>query len=229
MDTIAVIEGAEGIAHVAHKVNEVIVVYPITPPSPIAEHVDGWSAAGKTNLGGSVPMVVEMHSEAGAAAAVRGALQAGSLSSTFTASQGLLLMIPTMSKVAGELTPTCWHVTARTIAAQGLSIFGDHQDVMAVRQTGSALLASASVQEAGTNWQVIAVGRHYRPMTTMGLAVGGNTHAGFEDTRLLAQGIPANSNAELVERTVQIDRLLNREPRNAAELRAALASGSASK
>jgi pyruvate-ferredoxin/flavodoxin oxidoreductase len=145
---IAVIDGTEAIAHVAHKVNEVIAIYPITPSSPIAEHSDAWSAAGKKNLWGSVPMVVEMQSEAGAAAAVHGALQAGSLCSTFTASQGLLLMIPTMYKVAGELTPTCWHVTARSIAAQGLSIFGDHQDVMAVRQTGFALLASASVQES---------------------------------------------------------------------------------
>jgi pyruvate-ferredoxin/flavodoxin oxidoreductase len=146
--TIAVIDGTEAIAHIAHKVNEVIAIYPITPSSPIAEHADAWSAAGKKNLWGSVPMVVEMQSEAGAAAAVHGALQAGSISSTFTASQGLLLMIPTMYKVAGELTPTCWHVTARSLAAQGLSIFGDHQDVMAVRQTGFALLASASVQEA---------------------------------------------------------------------------------
>ena len=146
--TVAVIDGTEAIAHVAHKVNEVIAIYPITPSSPIAEHADAWSAAGKKNLWGSVPMVVEMQSEAGASAAVHGALQAGSLSSTFTASQGLLLMIPTMYKVAGELSPTCWHVTARSIAAQGLSIFGDHQDVMAVRQTGFAMLASASVQES---------------------------------------------------------------------------------
>jgi pyruvate-ferredoxin/flavodoxin oxidoreductase len=148
LGNVAVIDGTEAIAHIAHRVNEVIAIYPITPSSPIAEHADAWSAAGKKNLWGSVPMVVEMQSEAGAAAAVHGALQAGSLSSTFTASQGLLLMIPTMYKVAGELTPTCWHVTARSIAAQGLSIFGDHQDVMAVRQTGFALLASASVQEA---------------------------------------------------------------------------------
>ncbi len=146
--TVTVIDGTEAIAHVAHKVNEVVAIYPITPSSPIAEHADAWSAAGKKNLWGSVPLVVEMQSEAGAAAAVHGALQAGSLSSTFTASQGLLLMIPTMYKIAGELTPTCWHVTARSLAAQGLSIFGDHQDVMAVRQTGFALLASASVQEA---------------------------------------------------------------------------------
>jgi pyruvate-ferredoxin/flavodoxin oxidoreductase len=141
-------DGTEAIAHVAHKINEVIAIYPITPSSPIAEHADAWSASGRPNLWGSVPVVVEMQSEGGAAAAVHGALQAGSLSTTFTASQGLLLMIPTMYKIAGELTPTCWHVTARSIAAQALSIFGDHQDVMAVRQTGFALLASNSVQEA---------------------------------------------------------------------------------
>ena len=144
----AVMDGTEAIAHVAHKVNEVIAIYPITPSSPIAEHADAWSAVGKKNLWGTVPVVVEMQSEGGAAAAVHGALQAGSLSTTFTASQGLLLMIPTMYKIAGELTPTCWHVTARSLAAQALSIFGDHQDVMAVRQTGFALLASCSVQEA---------------------------------------------------------------------------------
>ncbi len=144
----AVMDGTEAIAHVAHKLSEVIAIYPITPSSPIAEHADAWSAEGKKNLWGTVPLIVEMQSEAGAAAAVHGALQAGSLSTTFTASQGLLLMIPTMYKIAGELTPTCWHVTARSLAAQALSIFGDHQDVMAVRQTGFALLASNSVQEA---------------------------------------------------------------------------------
>ncbi len=145
---MAVIDGAEAIARVAHKLNEVIAIFPITPSSPIAEHADAWSAAGQKNLWGTVPVVVEMQSEGGAAAAVHGALQAGSLSTTFTSSQGLLLMIPTMYKIAGELTPTCWHVPARAIAAQALSIFGDQQDVMAVRQTGFALLASNSVQEA---------------------------------------------------------------------------------
>ncbi len=148
MKNMAVMDGTEAIAHVAYRLNEVIAIYPITPSSPIAEHADAWSAAGQKNLWGTVPVVVEMQSEGGAAAAVHGALQAGSLSTTFTASQGLLLMIPTMYKIAGELTPTCWHVTARSIAAQALSIFGDHQDVMAVRQTGFALLASNSVQEA---------------------------------------------------------------------------------
>ena len=145
---VSVVDGSEAIARVAHKVNEVIAIYPITPSSPMAEYADAWSAAGEKNLWGSVPTVVEMQSEAGAAAAVHGALQAGSLSTTFTASQGLLLMIPTMYKIAGELTPTCWHVAARALAAQALSIFGDQQDVMAVRQTGFALLASGSVQEA---------------------------------------------------------------------------------
>ncbi len=145
---MAVIDGAEAIARVAHKLSEVIAIFPITPSSPIAEHADAWSAEGRKNLWGTVPMVVEMQSEGGAAAAVHGALQAGSLSTTFTSSQGLLLMIPTMYKIAGELTPTCWHVPARAIAAQALSIFGDQQDVMAVRQTGFALLASNSVQEA---------------------------------------------------------------------------------
>ena len=145
---MAVMDGAEAIARVAHKLNEVIAIFPITPSSPIAEHADAWSAAGQKNLWGTVPVVVEMQSEGGAAAAVHGALQAGSLSTTFTSSQGLLLMIPTMYKIAGELTPTCWHVPARAIAAQALSIFGDQQDVMAVRQTGFALLASCSVQEA---------------------------------------------------------------------------------
>ncbi len=145
---VAVIDGAEAIALVAHKLNEVIAIFPITPSSPIAEHADAWSAAGRKNLWGTVPTVVEMQSEGGAAAAVHGALQAGALSTTFTSSQGLLLMIPTMYKIAGELTPTCWHVPARAIAAQALSIFGDQQDVMAVRQTGFALLGSCSVQEA---------------------------------------------------------------------------------
>jgi pyruvate-ferredoxin/flavodoxin oxidoreductase len=145
---MAVVDGAEAIGRIAHKLNEVIAIFPITPSSPIAEHADAWSAAGEKNLWGTVPVVVEMQSEGGAAAAVHGALQAGSLSTTFTSSQGLLLMVPTMYKIAGELTPTCWHVPARAIAAQALSIFGDQQDVMAVRQTGFALLASGSVQEA---------------------------------------------------------------------------------
>ncbi|HLA81083.1 MAG TPA: pyruvate:ferredoxin (flavodoxin) oxidoreductase, partial [Thermoleophilia bacterium] len=144
----AMMDGNEAVAHVAYKVNGVIAIYPITPSSPMAEHCDAWSSAGQKNLWGVVPNIAEMQSEAGAAAAVHGALQAGSLSTTFTASQGLMLMIPNMYKIAGELTPTCWHVTARSLASQALSIYGDHQDVMAVRQTGFALLASNSVQEA---------------------------------------------------------------------------------
>jgi pyruvate-ferredoxin/flavodoxin oxidoreductase len=142
------VDGNEACAYVAHKLSEVIAIYPITPSSPMGEWADQWSADGSPNLWGTVPLVVEMQSEAGAAGAVHGALSTGSLTTTFTASQGLLLMIPNMYKIAGELTATVFHVAARSIAAQGLSIFGDHQDVMAVRQTGWALLASASVQEA---------------------------------------------------------------------------------
>src|SRR5690606_15941533 len=123
-------------------------IYPITPSSPMGEFSDAWAAGGKRNIWGSIPQVVEMQSEGGAAGALHGALQTGSLTTTFTASQGLLLMIPNMYKIAGELTPTVLHVTARSIAAQALSIFGDHSDVMATRQTGFALLSSNSVQEA---------------------------------------------------------------------------------
>ncbi|MBN1394894.1 MAG: pyruvate:ferredoxin (flavodoxin) oxidoreductase [Pirellulales bacterium] len=128
--------------------NEVMAIYPITPSSGLGEMPDAWAAAGRKNIFGSVPHVVEMQSEAGAAGAVHGSVQAGALTSTFTASQGLLLMIPNMFKIAGELTPTVFHVTARTIATHALSIFGDHSDVMACRSTGFALLASASIQEA---------------------------------------------------------------------------------
>ncbi len=141
-------DGNQAVAHVAHKVNEVIAIYPITPSSTMGEHADAWSAAGQENIWGTVPLVIEMQSEGGAAGAVHGALQSGSLTTTFTASQGLLLMIPTMYKLAGELTSTAFHVSARSLAAQGLSIFGDHSDVMSIRQTGFALLASGSVQEA---------------------------------------------------------------------------------
>ncbi len=140
------IDGNEAAAYVAHHVNEVVAIYPITPSSAMGEWADQWSAAGQTNIWGSVPTVIEMQSEGGAAGAVHGALQAGTLTTTFTSSQGLLLMIPNMYKIAGELTPTVFHIAARAIAAQGLSIFGDHQDVMAVRATGFALLASHSVQ-----------------------------------------------------------------------------------
>jgi len=141
-------DGNEATASVAHRINEVIAIYPITPSSNMGEWADEWSAKGQKNIWGSVPTVAEMQSEGGAAGAVHGALQAGALTTTFTASQGLLLMIPTMYKIAGELTPMCMHVSARTVATHALSIFGDHSDVMAVRQTGYGLLASASVQEA---------------------------------------------------------------------------------
>ena len=143
----ATIDGNEAAAYVAHKVNEIVAIYPITPSSSMGEHADAWSAAEQKNIWGTVPLVVEMQSEGGASAAVHGALQTGSLTTTFTASQGLLLMIPSMFKIAGELTPTVFHVSARSVACQALSIFGDQSDVMAVRQTGFALLASNSVQE----------------------------------------------------------------------------------
>jgi pyruvate-ferredoxin/flavodoxin oxidoreductase len=142
------IDGNEAAAYVAHQTNEVIAIYPITPSSPMAEWADEWSDAGQTNIWGSVPAVNEMQSEKGAAGAIHGALQAGALSTTFTASQGLLLMIPDMYKIAGELTPVVFHVSARSLACQALSIFGDHSDVMAARATGFAQLASNSVQEA---------------------------------------------------------------------------------
>jgi pyruvate-ferredoxin/flavodoxin oxidoreductase len=142
------IDGNEAAAFIAHKTNEVIAIYPITPSSGMGEWADQWSAEGKTNIWGIVPRVVEMQSEAGAAGAMHGALQGGCLATTFTSSQGLLLMIPNMYKIAGELTPAVIHVAARALAAQGLSIFGDHQDVMAVRQTGWAMLAANSVREA---------------------------------------------------------------------------------
>src|SRR5829696_7742200 len=142
------IDGNEAAAYIAHKLNEVIAIYPITPSSGMGELSDQWSSEGRTNIWGSVPLVVEMQSEGGAAGAVHGALQTGSLTTTFTASQGLLLMLPNMYKIAGELTSTVFHIAARSLAAQGLSIFGDHSDVMAARSTGWAMLFSNSVQEA---------------------------------------------------------------------------------
>jgi pyruvate-ferredoxin/flavodoxin oxidoreductase len=142
------VDGNEATSYVAHRVSEVIAIYPITPSSAMGEWADAWSAKGEPNIWGTVPLVIEMQSEGGAAGAVHGALQTGSLCTTFTASQGLLLMIPNMFKIAGELTPTVFHVSARAVAAHALSIFGDHSDVMAVRATGFALLASASAQEA---------------------------------------------------------------------------------
>ena len=141
------IDGNEAAAYVAHKINEVIAIYPITPSSPMGEWSDQWSSENKPNIWGTVPSVIEMQSEGGASGALHGALQAGSLATTFTSAQGLLLMIPNMYKIAGELTATVMHVAARSLAAQALSIFGDHQDVMAVRQTGWGLIASNSVQE----------------------------------------------------------------------------------
>ncbi len=144
----AVLDGNEAVASVAYRTNEVVAIYPITPASPMGEHADAWAAEGRPNAYGTVPQVVEMQSEGGAAGAVHGALQAGALTTTFTASQGLLLMIPNLYKIAGELTPFCMHVAARSIATHALSIFGDHSDVMAARQTGMALLCSGSVQEA---------------------------------------------------------------------------------
>ncbi len=143
-----VVDGNEAAALVAHRLSEVIAIYPITPSSAMGELADAWSAAGKTNIWGAVPRVIEMQSEAGAAGAIHGALQAGALCTTFTASQGLLLMLPNMFKIAGELTPTVFHVAARTVATHALSIFGDHSDVMAARTTGWAMLCSSSVQEA---------------------------------------------------------------------------------
>src|SRR6478672_8512650 len=146
--TRATVDGNEACVSVAYRVNEVCCIYPITPSSPMAELADEWSGAQRPNVWGTVPTVVEMQSEGGAAGAVHGALQSGALTTTFTSSQGLLLMIPNMYKIAGELTSAVINVAARSIAAQGLSIFGDHSDVMAVRQTGFALLGAASVQEA---------------------------------------------------------------------------------
>ncbi|MBK9943963.1 MAG: pyruvate:ferredoxin (flavodoxin) oxidoreductase [Kouleothrix sp.] len=146
--TWVTLEGNEAAARIAHKLSEVIAIYPITPSTPMGELADAWSAAGQPNIWGTIPQVIEMQSEGGAAGAVHGALQTGALTTTFTASQGLLLMIPNMYKIAGELTSAVFHVAARSLAAQGLSIFGDHSDVMAVRATGWGLLSSASVQEA---------------------------------------------------------------------------------
>jgi pyruvate-ferredoxin/flavodoxin oxidoreductase len=143
-----VLDGNEAAARIAHLASEVIAIYPITPSSTMGELADAWSAAGRKNIWGAVPQVIEMQSEAGAAGAVHGALQAGALTTTFTASQGLLLKLPNMFKIAGELTPAVFHIAARTVATHALSIFGDHSDVMAARTTGFALLASASVQEA---------------------------------------------------------------------------------
>lgn len=146
--TYSTIDANEAVASVAYRCSEVAAIYPITPSSPMGESAETWTAVDRKNLWGTVPSIVEMESEAGAAGAVHGALQTGSLATTFTASQGLLLMIPNMFKIAGELTPCVFHIAARALAAQGLSIFGDHSDVMACRSTGFAMLCGASTQEA---------------------------------------------------------------------------------
>jgi pyruvate-ferredoxin/flavodoxin oxidoreductase len=141
-------DGNEAASYIAYKTNEVCAIYPITPASPMGENVDLWSSKGEKNIWGQVPDVVELQSEAGAAGAVHGSLQAGALTTTFTASQGLLLMIPNMFKIAGELNPTVFHIAARSVATHALSIFGDHSDVMSARMTGWAMLFGSSVQEA---------------------------------------------------------------------------------
>src|SRR5210317_2336845 len=142
------LEGNEAVARVAYAVSEICSIYPITPSSPMAESADVWSAKGKKNIWGQVPDIIEMQSEGGAAGTAHGALQTGALTTTFTASQGLMLMLPNMYKIAGELTSAVFHVASRSLAANALSIFAGHADVMGVRQTGFALLASGSVQEA---------------------------------------------------------------------------------
>src|SRR5208337_169859 len=141
------VDANEGVALVAYRLNEVMAIYPITPSSPMAKFCDQWASEGRKNLWGTIPSIVELQSEGGAVGSVHGALQTGSLATTYTASQGLLLMIPNMFKIAGELLPTVFHVTARTVATHALSIFGDHGDVMACRSTGWGMLAANSVQE----------------------------------------------------------------------------------
>ncbi|HOL18199.1 MAG TPA: pyruvate:ferredoxin (flavodoxin) oxidoreductase, partial [Bacillota bacterium] len=141
------LDGNTAAAYVAYALSDVAAIYPITPSSPMAEICDDWAAYGKKNIFGQVMKITTMQSEAGAAGAVHGSLVTGALTTTFTASQGLLLMIPNMYKISGELLPTVFHVSARALSTHALSIFGDHSDVMAARQTGFAMLASASVQE----------------------------------------------------------------------------------
>lgn len=147
MRRMKTMDGNTAAAYISYAFTDVAAIYPITPSSPMAEHVDEWVAQGKKNIFGQPVKVMEMQSEAGAAGAVHGSLQAGALTTTYTASQGLLLMIPNMYKIAGELLPGVFHVSARALAANSLNIFGDHQDVMAARQTGLALLAESSVQQ----------------------------------------------------------------------------------
>src|SRR5690348_869953 len=146
--SVKMMDGNEAAASVAYRANEVIAIYPITPSSTMGEWADQWATEQRPNLWGTVPLVQQMQAEGGAAGAVHGALQTGALATTFTASQGLLLMIPNMYKIAGELTSAVFHVAARSLAAQGLSIFGDHSDVMATRSTGWGQLFASSVQEA---------------------------------------------------------------------------------
>jgi len=141
-------DGNTAVAHVAYRVNEVCAIYPITPSSTMAELADQWAAEGLQNIWGNIPLVQEMQSEGGASGTVHGALQSGAMTTTFTSSQGLMLMLPNMFKIAGELTSTVFHVAARSLATSALSIFGDHSDVMTVRTTGFALISSANVQEA---------------------------------------------------------------------------------
>ena len=148
MSKKVIIDGNTAVADIAYRLNEVCAIFPITPSSTMAELADEWASEGKTNLWGNIPYIQEMQSEGGAAGAVHGALQSGSLTTTFTASQGLLLMLPNMYKIAGELTSTVFHVAARALATSALSIFGDHSDVMSARTTGFALFSSATVQEA---------------------------------------------------------------------------------
>jgi pyruvate-ferredoxin/flavodoxin oxidoreductase len=150
---VTIDDGNEAAVDVAYRLNELCAIYPITPSSTMAELADEWASHGRANVWGTVPTVMEMQSEGGAAGAMHGALQGGALSTTFTASQGLLLMIPNMYKIAGELTSTVFHVAARSLAAQGLSIFGDHSDVMAVRQTGFALLWRRRRCRRRTTWR----------------------------------------------------------------------------
>src|SRR5947209_16990273 len=141
------LDGNEAAAYVAYRLNEVMAIYPITPSSPMAEWCDQWASEGKVNLWGTIPAIIEMQSEGGAVGAVHGALQTGSMATTFTASQGLLLMMPNMFKIAGELLPTVFHVTARAVATHALSIFGDHSNIMACRSKGWARLGATSVKE----------------------------------------------------------------------------------
>ena len=158
--SMVTLDGNEAVARVAHAINEVIAIYPITPSSPIGELCDKWSAAGRENVWGAVPKVVEMQSEGGAAGAVHGALQGGALTTTFTASQGLLLMIPNMYKIAGELTATVFHMASRSVAAQALSIFGDHSADVATPGPGFGMLAPSHVHQA-----------HHFPLTAPALSL----------------------------------------------------------